>query len=109
MEVTKEMNQQLADLYLNPLLNIVDITLTNPELLIIAETSLEKMEANQSTAQAVSGIMLDMNDVDKRQVELETFKVAVELLRVRSRQRCETIKAHKDRAARRNIAELMGF
>ncbi len=109
MEVTQEMNQALADLYLKPLLEIVDIALSNPTLLVTAELSLGKMKENQSTAQAVSGIMLDMGDVNKRQVELDTFGVAIELLRVRSKQRGETVGVHKDKIARSDIAEAMGF
>ena len=78
-----------------------------PEELFMA--SLEKMEENQSTAQAVSGIMLDMGAVDKRQAELETYKIAVQLLKIRDKQRSETARVHKDGIARRDIAEAMGF
>ncbi len=109
MEVTGIENQMLADVYLNPLLAIVDVALLNPELLEIAETSLGRMRDSQSTAQAVSGIMLDMGEVDKRQVMYETFKVAVKLMQTRKKQQSEIVKVHKDKIARRDIAEAMGF
>ncbi len=93
MKPTLEQNELLADIYLKPLLAIVDLSLSpGGNILEIAEGSLEQMGKNLSTAQAVAGIMIDLEDVEKRKVQTDTFKAAVLLLKVRSQQRKETIK-----------------
>ena len=113
MEITKEQTQAIADLYLTPLLALVDGVLQNPVFLKTAEASLEKLSNNLSTSQAIAGIMLDMNDVDKRAVEFETYEAAIKLLRTRQKQRTETIelsvKKLKEETARREVRRAMGF
>lgn len=95
MEITKEQTQAIADLYLTPLLSLIDCVLANPVFLKTAVASLKSMQRNLSTSQAISGILLNMNDVDKRAVEVETYKAAIELLQIRQKQRVKTIELHK--------------
>ena len=113
MKITKIQTQAIADLYLTPLLALVDGVLMNPVFLKTAELSLDKMSANLSTSQALSGMLLDMNDVDKRAVEFETYKVAIKLLQVRQAQREKIIELHKtkegQRAGMEQMRKAMGF
>ncbi len=113
MELTKEQNQAIADLYLTPLLALVDGVLANPVFLKTAELSLEKLRDNLSTSQAISGILLDMNDVDKRAIETKTYEAAIKLLQVRQNQRAETIKLAekkgREQTGLQQIRTAMGF
>ncbi len=109
MEITKEQTQAIADLYLTPLLSLVDGVLANPVFLKTAEASLEKLRDNLGTSQALSGILLDMNDVDKRAVETETYKVAIKLLQIRQKQRTKTIELHQGKVNRQQIRQALGF
>ncbi len=109
MKITKKQTQNIADSYLTPLLSLVDTVLAGPEFLKTAEASLEKMGENLSTCQAVSGIMLDMDDVDKRAIEFETYKAAIKLLQVRQKQQLATIELHAKNQGMRQLKNAMGF
>ena len=109
MKVTKETSQMIAELYIEPVLAVVDSVLQNPIFLKIAEATSDQMEKNQNTARAVSGIMLDMADVDKREVELKMFKAAIELLRVRDNQRKKTIQLAQQKENESKIKAVLGF
>ena len=113
MEITKEQTQDIADLYLTPLLSLVDVVLVDPEFLKTAEASLEKLRENLSTCQAISGIMLNMEDVDKRAIEFETYKAAIKMLQVRQKQRLATIELHAKKQIKalgmRQLKNAMGF
>lgn len=109
MEVTKEVNQMIAELYLQPVIKIVDAVLQNPVFLKSAEASLRDMKSTLGTAQAVSGILLDMNDVDIRAVQCKTYEAAIKLLQTRHEQQQKTIEAKSKQCSLKKLQESMGF
>ncbi len=108
-KTAKQLNEDLAMVFVEPVMNIVDLTLKMPVLLETAAKSLESMGANMSSAQAVSGLLLDMDDVDKRQVSYETFRAAVALLRARKKQQEIVVSIHEKKGKRLDFAKRMGF
>ncbi len=105
----QEINESIAELYLMPLLELVDSVLQNPVFLKSAEKSLEEMQSNLGAAQAISGIMLPMEDVDKRIVEVETYKAAINLLKKREGQQKKTIELHENKSTQAGIRNIFGF
>ena len=91
MAISKETSEAIAELYLKPLLELVDGALQNPVFLKTAEETLESMKNNLSTSRAVSGILLEMDEVDLRGFQVETFEVAIKLLKVRDKQQRKTV------------------
>ena len=108
-KTTKQLNEDLAMVCIEPVMNILDLTLKMPVLLETAAKSLESMGDNMSRAQAVSGMLLDMDDVDNRQAIYETFRAVVALLRARKKQQELAISIHKNKGNQAAFAERMGF
>lgn len=110
----REFSVMVAESIIEPINGIVDMALhLNDDLVGKLDETLKDMKRNQSQAQAISGILLDMDDVDLRQVQLETFKKLVDFIKQRAEQREETIKIKsKKRVSADNMAglkEAMGF
>ena len=113
MTISKNTSEAIAELYLTPLLELVDGVLANPVFLKSAKETLESMQDNFSTSQAVSGILLDMDEVDLRGFQIKTFKVAINLLEARDEQRKKTIELKGNQAKQQNglheFRKAMGY
>ena len=113
MAISKETSEAIVALYLEPLLELVDGVLNNPVFLKSAEETLESMEDNLSSSRAISGILLDMDDVDLRGFQVKTFKVAIELLKVRNTQSQKTIELKGNQARNKigldEVRKAMGY
>ena len=110
----REFSEMVAESIIEPINNVVDLALQLDDSLVEKlEDTLREMINNQSQAQAISGMLLDMDDVDLRQVQLATFKDMVKYIKQRQFQRDETIRIKsKKRASSANLASLrsaMGF
>ena len=105
----KQMSEDLAMVFIEPVMGIVDLVLKMPAIVEHAESSLTSMADNLSRAQAVSGMLLDMDDVDNRQASYETFKAAVALLQVRKKQQELAVSIHSKKGNMVDVAKMMGF
>lgn len=85
----------------------------DPDLEGKLDELLSGMNENQSRAEAISGMLLNMDEVDLRGVQLETFRKLIKYIKQRAEQRRETVRIKgKMSAESNNIDELkkvMGF
>ena len=114
MELTKERNQNIADLLLKPVLDVIDAALDiDGNIAEDCEELVKKMGSTLSTAQAISGLLLRMSAVDKRALQVETFKTFSKLLSQRKKQRDETIaimaREETNKCHLKNLSASMGF
>ena len=112
--LTKERSQQIATLLLKPIVEQIDFALRiDPNMADDCEQLVKTMGKNLSTAQAVSGILLNMDSVDKRVLEYQTFKAVVKLVIQRKKQQVETVeiaaKAAKEKQGLNQTKKALGF
>ena len=106
----KQKNQMIADLLLKPILELIDTALAlDSDLVEYCKALIKSMCDSLSTAQTVAGMLVPLELVNKRQVEYETFKVFVELIIQRNKQREKTIELAKQQTDNDKMKQALGF
>ena len=112
-KVTRLDSENISLLLLSPVLNLIDGALQDDDLFEKLSQLKTNMKQNQSTAQAVSGMLLDMEEVDKRELLLKTFIKFVELVEARKYQIDETarlvVKQKSQQIGMSKLRNAMGF